>query len=221
MDPETKKFITSRDVVFDEVSSYYAHQKNIVEKAIVVEVQDIFSFFPKENESWDVSHVTTQYKSGISNNYDKDQSSRNFVSDGVDVEQTQGRPTRDKRQPSYLDDYEVNINNCSVTSCFFTGTVVAGEPTCYEEAKDKADWEAARKEEIKALNKNQMWVLGQKLENCKPVTCKWVYRLNKNLDGTINRCKARLVARGFSQSYVLDYEETFSPVAKMVTLRII
>nr|GEV03155.1 uncharacterized mitochondrial protein AtMg00820-like [Tanacetum cinerariifolium] len=123
------------------------------------------------------------------------------------------------------DDYKVNINNCSVTSCFFTRAVVAGEPTCYEEAKGKVDWEAAMKEEIEALNKNQTWVLVQKPENCKlncqPVTCKWVYRLNKNLDGTINRCKARLVAPGFSQSYGLDYEETFSPVAKMVTLRTI
>ncbi|GJY50843.1 retrovirus-related pol polyprotein from transposon TNT 1-94 [Tanacetum coccineum] len=138
-----------------------------------------------------------------------DQASRNHVSDDVDVEQSERRPARDKRQPSYLDDYEVNINNCSVTQCFFTGGVVVGEPTCYEEAKGKADWEAAMKEEIEALNKNQTWVLVQKPQNCKPVTCKWVYRLKKNPDGSINRCKARLVARGFSQSYGLDYEETF------------
>nr|GEV03156.1 hypothetical protein [Tanacetum cinerariifolium] len=82
---ELKKFITSRDVVFDEVSSYYAHQKNIVEKAIVDEVQDIFPFFPEENKSQVVYQVTTQYESGTSNNYDEDQSSRNFVFDGVDV----------------------------------------------------------------------------------------------------------------------------------------
>lgn len=219
MDPETKKFITSRDVVFDEISSYYANQKNMVEKAVADEVQDIFPFFPEENESQDVSRFTTQHDGGTSHNYDEDQS--NSGSGDVDVEQTEGRPTRDKRQPSYLDDYEVNINNCTVTSCFFTGAVVAGEPTCYEEAKGKPDWEAAMKEEIEALNKNQTWVLVQKPENCKPVTCKWVYRLKKNPDGTINRCKARLVARGFSQSYGFDYEETFSPVAKMVTLRTI
>lgn len=81
--------------------------------------------------------------------------------------------------------------------------------------------EVAMQEEVEALKKNETWELVPKPENCKPITCKWVYRLKKKSDGTIDRCKARLVARGFSQSYGLDYEETFSPVAKMVTVRTI
>jgi len=56
-------------------------------------------------------------------------------------------------------------------------------------------------------------------EGCHLVTCKWVFKLKKKTDGTRN--KARLVARGFSQQYGLDYEEMFSPVAKMVTVRTI
>ena len=74
-------------------------------------------------------------------------------------------------------------------------------------------------EKVKALNKDQTWEFVSKQENCKPITCKWVCRLKRKSDGSVDRCKARLVARGFSQSYGLDYEETFSPVAKMVTLR--
>lgn len=74
-------------------------------------------------------------------------------------------------------------------------------------------------EEFDALKKNETWELVPKPENCTPVTCKWVYRLKRKSDGTIEKFKARLVARGFSQSYGLDYEETFSPVAKMVTIR--
>ncbi|KAG8484252.1 hypothetical protein CXB51_023902 [Gossypium anomalum] len=95
------------------------------------------------------------------------------------------------------------------------------EPASFEEAKGYPEWKSAMDEEIEALNKNQTLELVPKPKNCKLVTCKWVYRLKRKSDGTVDRCKARLVARGFSQSYGLDYEETYSPVAKMVTLRTI
>ena len=61
--------------------------------------------------------------------------------------------------------------------------------------------------------------VGTQTIKCEPVTYKWVYRLKKRSDGTIDRFKACLVARGFSQNYGLDYEETFNPIAKMVTVR--
>ncbi|KAL0301676.1 UNVERIFIED_CONTAM: Retrovirus-related Pol polyprotein from transposon TNT 1-94 [Sesamum radiatum] len=101
---------------------------------------------------------------------------------------------------------------------FFVGAS-SDEPECYEEAKGCLEWEIAMQDEIEALRRNDTWELVPKPENSQPVTCKWVYRLKKKSDGTIDRYKARLVARGFSQSYGLDYEETFSPVAKMVTVR--
>jgi len=199
MDPETKKFVTSRDIVFDEISSYHSAQKTNNQEMILDVDQEPLELTPERNLQ-------------ASNN---DESSN---SDGVE-QQTERRSAREKRQPSYFKDYEVHLNNCSITSCFFTG--VLDEPVSFEEAKGHPEWEAAMQEEIDALNKNQTWELVSKPENCELITCKWIFRLKKNSDGVVDKYKARFVARGFSQSYGLDYEETFSPVAKMVTVRTI
>lgn len=54
-----------------------------------------------------------------------------------------------------------------------------------------------------------------------PISCKWIYKVKRKLDRRVYRYKAMLVARGFSQEYVQDYEETFIPIAKMTSIRII
>ncbi|GAA0168961.1 transmembrane signal receptor [Lithospermum erythrorhizon] len=76
-------------------------------------------------------------------------------------------------------------------------------------------------EEILALKQNQTWDLVLKPESVKPISCKWVYKLEIRLDGTIERYKVRLVIQGFSQEYRIDYDEIFSPVAKIITVLVL
>ncbi|KAM0980694.1 hypothetical protein TB1_013281 [Malus domestica] len=75
----------------------------------------------------------------------------------------------------------------------------ATEPETFEEASQSSEWMTAMKEEIDALQQNQTWDLVPKPRDVKPISCKWVYKIKRHLDGSIERYKARLVARGFSE----------------------
>jgi hypothetical protein len=92
-------------------------------------------------------------------------------------------------------------------------------PHDWQEAKKYPEWRMAMLEEMQALDKNNTWVLTTLPPNKKVVGCKWVFTIKQNSEGKVERYKARLVAKGYSQTYGVDYDETFAPVAKMNTIR--
>ena len=92
------------------------------------------------------------------------------------------------------------------------------EPTSFEEAVGKREWEQAMDEEMAALDDNETWDLVQLPEGKKSIGCKWVYKIKNNDDGSVGKHKARLVAKGYAQTYAIDFEETFSHVSEMATI---
>jgi hypothetical protein len=80
-------------------------------------------------------------------------------------------------------------------------------------------WEVAINEELQSLASNNVWKLVNTPKSANVVTNKWVFKVKRLPDGRIDRYKARLVARGFSQQYGVDYDETFAPAIRMETLR--
>lgn len=142
--------------------------------------------------------------------------------------------TRQTKLPAYLQDYHVPSAHCASThwcnlvsfnslptshKALLSTAATLVEPTSFLEASQDSNWIEAMNKEVQALESNHTWDVVSLPPNKKPIGCKWVYKLKLKADGTLERYKARLVAKGFTQKYGIDFEETFSPVIKMTTVR--
>jgi hypothetical protein len=98
------------------------------------------------------------------------------------------------------------------------------EPKSYREAMRRLDselWHQAMVREVGAHLKNGTWELVKLPHGRKAIGSKWVYKVQRNPDGTVERYKARLVAKGFGQRPGVDFDETFAPTTKWAALRAI
>ncbi|GKD01192.1 retrotransposon protein, putative, ty1-copia subclass [Tanacetum coccineum] len=98
------------------------------------------------------------------------------------------------------------------------------KPTNYKAVMLDAEsdkWLDAMNAEIQSMKDNQVWRLVDLPPNCKTVGSKWLFKKKTDMDGNVHTYKARLVAKGFTQTYGVDYEETFSPVADIRAIRIL
>lgn len=98
------------------------------------------------------------------------------------------------------------------------------DPVTAKEALSGSDgdnWHHAMKQEIDSIYSNKVWDLVQLPEGRKAINCRWVFKKKLTCDGAVDRYKARLVALGCSQKYGIDYDETFCPVVRFESLRML
>jgi hypothetical protein len=118
------------------------------------------------------------------------------------------RSTQIKAPPSHLTDYH----------CYFVLTTLH-EPHTYREPSTNPLWQQAMANELNALHKTHTWDMTTLPPSKSAIGCKWVYKIKTWADGSVERYKARLVVRGFTKKYGIDYEETSTPVARLTSIR--
>ena len=125
-----------------------------------------------------------------------------------------------KRQCVHLISSFVSYNHLLSSSCSFIASLDSiSLLNTVREALSHPDWRSAIVDEMKALDDNGTWDLVSLPTSKKALGCHWVFAIKFNLDGSVVRLKARLVAKGYAQIYGIDYSYTFSPVAKLTSVR--
>ena len=196
--PESKKLIISRDVIFDEKAQWQWNENDPeVPEALIPPP----SLDQGEGTNQSSSNSRSPSSPGPSTSSPTQESS---------PRQEVRRSHRDRRPPGYLEDYQCNH---AIMALF------AGEPQNFQEAAQEEKWINAMNEEIKMIEKNNTWELVEKPQDKEVIGLKWVYKTKFNEDGSIQKHKARLVVKGYSQQPGIDFNETYAPVVRMETIR--
>ncbi|KAL4376396.1 hypothetical protein GQ457_02G039420 [Hibiscus cannabinus] len=113
------------------------------------------------------------------------------------------------------------IKTKSLASVYERCNLVFAEPTSFNDAAKVPEWIDAMKSEISAIEKNGTWLLTNLPSGKHAIGVNWVYRTKFNHDGTIFKHKARLVVKGYAQIGGVDYGDTFAPVARLDTIKLL
>ncbi|GJY04599.1 ribonuclease H-like domain-containing protein [Tanacetum coccineum] len=118
-----------------------------------------------------------------------------------------------------LENYVSYVNLSTENKCFATELNKSLEPKSFYEASKDQHWIEAMNNEMDALYRNDTWEIVELPMGRKAIGGKWVYKIKYKSSGDIDRYKARYVAKGYNQKEGVDFDETFSPVVKIVTVR--
>ena len=213
-DPISKRLRVSRHVVFWEHKMFYQLPHVLI--SLIPSIDPLLDLFPEESP-------TSLSESPPSITDVPSHASDDLPAPIIDVP-TDTAPTVDPTGP--FDSHALRRSHQVITlpshlcefHCF-SALASLQEPMNFHEASSNPLWQQAMKEELDALHKTGTWDLVDLLSGKYAISCKWVYKIKTRSDGTIDRYKARLIPRGFTQEYGIDYEKTSAHVARLSFVR--
>ncbi|BBH04526.1 HXXXD-type acyl-transferase family protein [Prunus dulcis] len=177
---------------------------------------------PHQSHVEDVIQVTSCPETDNTNEISHD----NLISEGTEpTYQLPDRKNRDKPRVQYEANlkakrkYPIKLSESRVH--YVKQLADISVPNSITEALEDPKWKKAMNKEMRALQKNVTWELMPLPHGKKTVGCKWIYTMKVKADRSVERYKAKLEAKGYTQRYGIDYEETFAPVAKISTIRVL
>lgn len=209
--PKTREIVVSKDVVFEEDRSWEWDSNYDEQIRAALEWGD-------SDYSDEESDEENEVRSGTEN-----ESGRiNDVENGENSSQVSRTHGRESRQPTWMSDY-VNGDELSEeeAEAYMVQDIISDDPSSFEEAIKHEKWRKAMNSEINSIEKNKTWELVDLPEGARTIGVKWIYKTKFNEVGQVDKYKARLVAKGYSQQRGIDFSETFAPVTRMETVRMI
>lgn len=167
----------------------------------------------EDNRETENRHQDHKDQDQVDQDNDKNQDQEDQDNVGEDIRETERRYPKRNRSSKKFSDYFL-----------FQATCEPSDPKNLTEVLKRDDhdkWKEAMRAELHSMAKNKVWTLVDPPENQKIVKNKWVFRTKRNTMGEIVKYKARLVAKGFTQEYGVDYYETFSPVVRHSSIRLL
>ncbi|PKU62356.1 Retrovirus-related Pol polyprotein from transposon TNT 1-94 [Dendrobium catenatum] len=235
LDPKTGKVYISRHVIFNEAIFPY-HQpdlglqqnssNNFIPPLLLVPTiinQPHTSTQSANTPSRQSYHASPQVLHPTTDNHSTIQSNIPESNSSLPITTTTAIPrTLPQSQSTHSMQTRSKTGHSKPKQIFSLAHIIQdSDPTTYSEAAKSPHWLKAMHVEFQALQSQHTWDLVPPDSTQNVLGCKWTYRTKYLADGSVARHKARLVAQGFSQEYGLNYAETFSPVAKMPTVRIL
>jgi hypothetical protein len=226
-DPKSKAVRVYRDVIFDEKQEYNTDSvtievqskpegtdnKSSTTASIETSTDEECKDEDDEVEEEEHHEESSNDNLGHESDHTIDDASESSVI-GLNSEEPAKhlrRSTREKRPPERLGDY-------------VRKAVVGDEPSSFGEAMEgpnASEWEKSTREEYESIMKNKTWTLVDLPPERKAIGCKWVFKVKYDAQGNVERYKSRLVAKGYSQTEGVDFNETFAPVAKFNSIRLL